>query len=173
MITDFFKRVPPSRDAGGGSTSSSSNAPLSSSGMTSGPSLLDAMAMEEVMNADAGAMVAAPPEATAADPEVAAPVGQQSGQGGIPIPPPVWGVVSDVEPEPPAMRFWNQRLKPLYDSCLLPVRSAPFAPHHHAEGAYRFSFTYQDGNQNWTFAATRPAPPGPASPSLSERMRPR
>ena len=46
------------------------------------------------------------------------------------------------EPEPPAYRFWNQRLKPLYDQCLLPVQSTPSAPHHASEHAYttrRFS----------------------------------
>eukprot|EP00966_Prymnesium_polylepis_P095305 2207445-Prymnesium_polylepis.2 len=114
--------------------------------------------MEEVINADADAMAAEASETVA--------------PSGIPLPPPVWGAVPDSEPEPPAMRFWNQRLKPLYDSCMLPVKSAPFAPHHHGKGAYRFSFTYQDGNQNWTFAPSRPLPPGPSSPSLSECLRP-
>ena len=85
------------------------------------------------------------------------------------VPPPLWGDGPD-EPEPPARRFWNQRLKPLYDSCLLPVKSAPSAPHHHPEDDYSFRFTFQDWNQNWAFAPIQP--PTATSPSLSERMRP-
>ena len=59
------------------------------------------------------------------------------------VPPPLWGDASDPEdePEPPARRFWNQRLKPLYDACPLPVRSTPSAPHHRAESSYGFRYT--------------------------------
>lgn len=75
----------------------------------------------------------------------------------------------DPEPDPPARRFWNQGLKPLYDACPLPVQSAPSALHHRAESSYGFRFTFQDWHQNWTHV-----PPGghPIGPSLAARLRP-
>lgn len=89
----------------------------------------------------------------------------------IPLPPPLWGDASEPEdePEPLAQRFWNQRLKPLYDACPLPVQSTPSAPHHRAEPSYGFRFTFQDWHQNWTHVP--PSGP-PTDPSLAARLRP-
>ena len=127
----------------------------SSSCMGEDPSLLDAMAMEETINADAVAMTVS----TAGTSEQAGASTSQENEGG-----------DSEEPEPPARRFWNQRLKPLYDSCFLPVKSTPSEPHHRSENDYSFDSTSRHGNENWTFSPAHPPPV--ATPPLSERMRP-
>ena len=91
------------------------------------------------------------------------------------VPIPLWGATEEDDegdkPEPPPRRFWNELLEPIYDSCPLPVQSVPSSSHHHSEESYKFNFTYQDGNQNWSFSPTDSLPCGP-SRSLSERIRP-
>lgn len=86
---------------------------------------------------------------------------------------PIWGEATDSEdesePEPPAYRFWNQRLKPLYDSCLLPVKSVPSASHHCAESEYT-STTFSGHGVEHVVCAP-PTPPA-GSAGLSQQLRP-
>ena len=98
----------------------------------------------------------------------------QDGTWLMQVPSPLWGDTEEGDedkPESPPHRFWNELLKPIYDSCPLPVQSVPSAPHHYSEKSYEFGFTYQDGNQNWSFSPTGSLPCGSSRP-LSERIRP-